>query len=130
MNLTQELLFFKSQFFPFEFELLELFFVFSSKLSELDFALSEGLCLHLILIINRHNLLQIPLLSRQVSHQVSVLGNQLHVLSFQLLQSLILIFLLFRCFFEVHVEGFELVALFQIQLFRHVFVEGVLLAVE
>ena len=51
----------------------------------LDFTLPEGLCLHLVLIVDGHNLLEVSLLPGKISHQVTILGKKLPVLSFEVI---------------------------------------------
>jgi hypothetical protein len=92
LHLPDKLLFFQSKFFPFKLEQFQLLLVIPGQICKLLLSFLESKCLDLVLIIDLHDLLDVLLAPRKVSHEVPVLGHQLDVLAFQVLDPRRLIF--------------------------------------
>ena len=116
VDLSDELLFLQGQLLSFELDDLEFLLVLAAQLSELEFALPELVRLQLIFFIYGHDLLQFALLSRKVRHQGPILADQGSVFSLCLVESDALVFLSLSQLSQVHIETFEVLALFVLQL--------------
>ena len=116
VDLSDKLLFLQGQLLSFELDDLKLLLVLATQLSELEFALPELVRLQLIFFIYGHDLFQLALLSREVRHQGPVLADQSCVFSLCLVESYALVFLSLSQLSQVHIESFEVLALFVLQL--------------
>ena len=66
MYLSNELFFFESKFLTFELDDFKFLLVLAGQLRELKFPVSEGIGLELVLLVDRHYLLELTLLSSHV----------------------------------------------------------------
>ena len=127
VHLSNELFLLEGKLLSFKLDHLKLLFVLTTQLSELQFPLPELVRLQLELFVDRHDLLELALLARQISHQVAILTDQLSVLPFYLVQSDPLILLALTHFSQVGIKCLKTVTLFALKLFRQLLVELVLL---
>ena len=127
LHLPDKLLFFQSKFFPFKLEQFQLLLVLPGQICKLLLSFLESKCLDLVLIIDLHDLLDVLLAPRKVSHKVPVLDHQLDVLAFQVLDPRRLIFHFFFRFLQREAHAIELFALLEVKLLGKVFIEVVLL---
>ena len=114
MDLPNELFFFQCKFFTFELDDLEFFFVFTWEFSKLEFPVSEGIGLQLVLFIDRHDLLQLSLLPCHICQKRPVLADKLGVFSLNLVQLDTLIFLTLSDLSQVNWQAFEVLSLFRL----------------
>ena len=127
VHLSNELFLLEGKLLSFKLNHLKLLFVLTTQLSELQFPLPELVRLQLELLVDGHDLLELTLLARQISHQVAILTDQLSVLPFYLVQSDPLILLALTHFSQVGIKCLKTVTLFALKLFRQLLVELVLL---
>ena len=127
VHLSNELFLLEGKLLSFKLDHLKLLFVLTTQLSELQFPLPELVRLQLELFVDGHDLLELALLARQISHQVAILTDQLGVLPFYLVQSDPLILLALTHFSQVGIKCLKAVTLFALKLFRQLLVELVLL---
>ena len=96
----------------------------------MDLPVAERVGLELVLLIDRHDLLELSLLTSHIRQKRPVLADELGVFPFNLVQSDALVLFSLRDLPQVHRQAFKVITLLRLQLLRQVLVERVLFLEE